>query len=223
MIARPQGDDSPPSGVYQGERIVRAHRPVEAHRDGFLLCAPLADAQVAVDHQPRRRAQFRDPLRNLVRVVRHGADRRGAGQHRRPVALLGPQAHDALAARRRLDERAHLLAFDHHGLVVGADASGLEPFAAEQSDQQRVELAEMRGTLDRAGAQAQALGGLVVVDRQMTVVGLRGQHLPRRSQRTAQRGRGEIGERGGVVGGGHRWLWLAETRIGHSGVKGPGA
>jgi hypothetical protein len=119
---------------------------------------------------------------------RQRTHRRGTREHRRAVALFGPDAGDTFARGRHLHEGAHLLAFDHHVLVMRADAAGFEPGLAEKLAQQRVELAEMGGPFDRPGAQPQRRGSGVIVDRLVAVVDLLGQHLPRLAQRAAQVG-----------------------------------
>ncbi|WP_369632974.1 hypothetical protein [Variovorax sp. V512] len=213
MMARPHGERLPPSAVYQSQGsvmtlslsasvkgVVVAHVLVEAHADLLDDGAALAHAQVAVDDQALRRAQLGDALRQFVRVLSGIAHGRGAGQHRRAVDLLGAQAHEGGARRGQVDKGAHRLALDHHVLVVGADAAGLEPGRSEHMEQQGIELAEVRRPFDRPGAQAQRFRRRVVVDRFVVVVGLVGQHLARLAQRAAQ-AQGGGGERRGHEGG----------------------
>ena len=217
MIARPQGELAPPSGVYQRHRlgddlqlvgqregVVRAHVLVEAHAHALGVAgAQLSDAQLAVDHQLRRRPQPGDALPDLAgrRLLgRQRAHRGRAGEHRRAVALFGPQARRALTGGRDLHEGTHLLAFDHHVLVVRAEAAAFEPGVAEQLEQQRLELAEMRGPFDRPGTQPQRRGGGVVVDRLVAVVDLFGQHLPRLAPAAAEQGQFSVGRAHGCVG-----------------------
>jgi hypothetical protein len=67
------------------------------------------------------------------------------------------------------------------------NAPGLEPRVAPQAFAQRIELAEMRRSLDGRGLESDFLRHRVVVDRDVTIVHLRGQHLLRHAPRSDQR------------------------------------
>ena len=58
---------------------------------------------------------------------------------------------------------------------------------APQALAQRIELAEMRRPLDGRGLESHFLRHRVVVDRDVTIVHLRGQYLLRRAPRSDQR------------------------------------
>ena len=135
------------------------------------------DFQIAQNHELLRRAQRRHALGDLGFAI-VGTNRCGPAQHRRAVALLGPDVGDRGNRRRKPGESANLLAFDHYVLIVRADASALEPGIAENAMEHRNELAEVRRTFDRSRAETKILGQLVVVKRKMTVIGLLGKHLP---------------------------------------------
>src|SRR6185369_16551384 len=65
------------------------------------------------------------------------------------------------------------------------ETAALEPSAPPQVREQRDELTEVRGSLDRPGAKAELVRHRVVVNRGVAAVLLVGQHLSRPAQRTA--------------------------------------
>ena len=197
MIASFQGELAAPSAVYQGEglgdylqllrereRVQRTHvlirRPCAR---GCVWCA--AQAHVAQDHRRLGRTQLADALlQSRRRIV--AADRRCATQDFRAVFALHADGRVRRVVRRLRDERTHFLAFEAGIAVVRGERALRQPLRSPQRDAQRSELAEVRGPLDRAALEAEFLRGLVVVDRGVIVVLLRGQHLPRHAQRSDQ-------------------------------------
>ena len=123
-----------------------------------------------------------------------GTERDRALQHRRAVALVGLDRRRDLAGRRR--RRLDLLALDDHRAEVAADAAPLPPGVAPQLDGERVELAEVGGSLDRRAEQAERRRRLTVVDALAALVRLLLEHLGRPAPRSGQRDLG--------VEGGHR-------------------
>ena len=73
----------------------------------------------------------------------------------------------------------HFFALDDHRSEVATDASALEPGVAEVLQGQRIELAEVRGSLDGCAGQAQRRGRVAVVHAGVAVVLLVVQHLCR--------------------------------------------
>jgi hypothetical protein len=102
------------------------------------------------------------------------------------VGLLGPHPSRHGAGLGHLCKCPHLLAFDHHVQVMRREASVLEPGPTPDAREQRIDLAEMGRTFNRAGPKTKRPGHLVVVQRGMPAVGLIGKHLARRTRRTAQ-------------------------------------
>ena len=95
-----------------------------------------------------------------------------------PRATVGADGRDA---------RLHLFALDDHRLEVRADAAALEPRRAPQRHCERVELAEVRRTLDGRTGQAELVRGRVVVHAGVAVVLLIREHLARRTERADER------------------------------------
>ncbi len=126
----------------------------------------------------------------VSRVI--GAERDRALEHRRAVALVRrDRGRDVAGGRgRRLD----LLALDDHRAEVAADAAPLPPGVAPQLDGERVELAEVRRSLDRRARQPERRRGVAVVDALAPVVRLLLQHLGRPAPRSGQ---GDLGVEGG--------------------------
>src|ERR1700742_4698097 len=75
--------------------------------------------------------------------------------------------------------RLHRLTLDDHLPEVCANAATAEPVVAPHQDTERVDLAEMRRTLDWRAGQAQCCGLAFAVQAQVAVVDLLGQHLRR--------------------------------------------
>jgi hypothetical protein len=61
-------------------------------------------------------------------------------------------------------------AFDHHGLVVGADAASLEPRITKNLVEHGHKLTKMGGSFDGRTSEAKVFRHFVIVDGQMAVV-----------------------------------------------------
>ena len=139
-------------------------------------CAPAQDRRRRAgrpaghaDHQLLRRPQLGHALADLADTPRVPLS---APIDAVPVSTGVPSRFSAQIWVKRRDpptglarEGPHLLALDHHVLVMRADAAGLEPVCAEKLVQQWIELAEMRRPFDGPGTQAEPGGHRVVVDR----------------------------------------------------------
>jgi hypothetical protein len=118
---------------------------------------------------------------------RRRSDRSGPAQDLGAVAIHHADVDLALAVVRLGGARLDLFAGKDRVAIVRRDAAGLEPRLAPQLRAQRRELAEMGRALDGRGLEAHLLRHRIVVDRDVTVVELRGEHLLRRSPRPDER------------------------------------
>jgi hypothetical protein len=141
-----------------------------------------------------RRSQLADAL--LERRWRiAAAHRSGAAQDLGAVLALHADRRMRAAILRFGYERPDLVALETRVAIVRGERALREPLRPPERDTQRRELAEVRRPLDRAALEAEFLGGLVVVDRSVIVVLLRGEHLPRDAQRPDQLGAGVLNRR----------------------------
>jgi hypothetical protein len=172
------------SFLREGERIERPHVLVRRHSHRFVFCAPHAHFEIFENDEPSGWAQLRQtPLKQCGSMT--GPETRARFEDRCSVGFFCPCARDRRAARRDFGEGAYLFAFDDHVLVVGGQAASLEPGLTPQLGEQGRELAEMGRALDRPRFEAEFFGHGIVVDRGVAAIFLRGQHLARPAQRTA--------------------------------------
>src|SRR5690606_38103573 len=174
--------------LAQREGIQLTHVLIGVHAYPLFLCSGHTHLQIGQNHQPLRRAQ---PGHALIQQARARITNTRTGfQHRRTIGLLSPATYAGRARRRTLDKGAYLLALHHHVLEVRRKTAALEPVLPPDLHQQRCELTEMGWPFDRASAEAELLGHIVIMDRGMATVLLISQHLFWLAQRAAQVKRG---------------------------------
>ena len=160
---------------------------VESHAHDLLRSATLTDRELVEDVQirGRRRCSGRDTHAELgVAMVR--PDGRCAAQHRHGVALRGRDAGHGGARPGKGRPRLHFLALDHHVEEMRADASVREPAVTPQRRAERLELTEVRRSLDRRTGESEPGRSVAVVHALVAVVGLVVEELGRQPQRPHQ-------------------------------------
>jgi hypothetical protein len=179
--------------LRQGERIGRTVALVGADRHLLALVDAGAHLQAVHDEEVARFALGRPPgLQLALGMVR--PDGGGAAQDGRAIRLdrFDPGGGRAGGGQRRL----HLLALDHHGSEVAADAAPLEPRVAPHRHGQGVELAEVGGSFDRGADEPERRGLPGVVHAGMALDDLVLEHLGRRAEGPGQRDLGGEAHRG---------------------------
>ena len=164
--------------LRQGEGIQGPHVLIKGHARAFRIArALLPHGQITQKHELLRRAQF-GPAAIKLRLPISGPQGGRPRKHGRPILLFCADAQHPLPSRR-LHKGANLIALKNHVLVVGTDAPALKHRRPQGLLEEMDELAEMGGPLYGRPGKAQLVRHIVVVDRQVAIVFLRTQHLPR--------------------------------------------
>ena len=169
------------------ERIEVTEVVIEADAHDFVGPA-LADVKEVEHVQLLRRASNRGSEARIQRGFSMvGADRRGPGQHRCPVALAGIDAATRCSGPFDGELRFYLFAFHDHRLEVRADAAVSEPAIAPERSGERLELREVGRPFDRRASQADQRCRVRIMNALVAVVALLCEKLRRRPGGPGQR------------------------------------